>query len=231
MANLVCAKPLQGETLRVTRLDSCGNPEFGECGYGVSDGFVQAVLTPSTEEGERFLQRNAAGRALVNQRGRPILNWYDVSIQFQEVDPELFTILTGLLPYEDDQNRVIGFPVTEEHYATANFALELWMGNSEEQCPPGGDPLPFYGYNLLPWVVEGAIGENITIANQLITFTIMGRTRKGTPWGVGPYDVVRDLNGLPAPLFTAIPTDTHHLPIWTQLAPPEPECGCLSLSS
>jgi hypothetical protein len=229
MANLVCAKPLQGDVIRVTRLDVCGNTEFGECAYAVSDGYVQAVLTPSTEEGERFLQRNAKGNAMVNQRSRPILNWYDVSIQFQEVDPELFTILTGLQPYEDDQGRVIGFPVTEEHYATANFALEAWMGNAEEEC--NEDALPFYGYNLLPWVVEGALGENITIANQLITFTVVGRTRKGTPWGVGPYDVVLDLNGDPSPLFTAIPTDTHHLPIWTQLAPPEAECGCQSLSS
>lgn len=228
--NLGCFKPLQGETLRVTRLDECGNPEYGECAYGVSDGFVQAVLTPNVEEGERFLQRNAAGRAMVNQRSRPVLNWYDVSIQFQEVDPELFTILTGLLPYEDDEGRVIGFPVTEEHFATANFGLELWTGNAEEECLPG-DVLPYFGYNLLPWVVEGALGENITVANQLITFTIIGRTRKGTPWGVGPYDVVVDTNGDPSPLFSAIPTDTHHLPIWTQLAPPEAECGCQSLSS
>lgn len=230
MTNLVCAKPLQGETLRATRLDECGNPEFGECAYGVSDGWVEVVLTPSTEEGERFLQRNAAGRAIVNERGRPSLNWYDVSIQFQEVDPELFTVLTGLLPYEDDQGNVIGVVVTESEFATANFALELWMGNAEEECVEGA-PLPFYGYNLLPWVVEGALAEDITIANALITFTITGRTRKGTPWGVGPYDVVLDLNGDPSPLFTAIPTDTHHLPIWTQLAPPEAECGCLSLSS
>lgn len=228
--NLGCFKPLQGETLRVTRLDECGNPEFGECAFGVSDGFVQAVLTPNTEEGERFLQRNARGNAMVNQRSKPLLNWYDVSIQFQEVDPELFTILTGLQPYEDDEGRVIGFPVTESDYATANFALELWMGNSEEECLPG-EPLPYFGYNLLPWVVEGALGENITIANQLITFTIVARTRKGTPWGTGPYDVALDTNGDPTPLFSAIPTDTHHLPIWTQLAPPEPECGCQSLSS
>lgn len=230
MANLLCAKPLQGDSLRVTRLDECGNPEYGECAYAVSDGYVQAVLTPSVEEGERFLQRTANGNAIVNQRGKPILNWYDVSIQFQEVDPELFTIITGLLPYEDDAGNVIGFPVTEEHFATANFALELWMGNAEEECLPG-DTFPFYGYNLLPWVVEGALGENLTIANQLITFTVIGRTRKGTPWGTGPYDVVRDSGGDPSPLFTPIPTDTHHLPIWTQLAPPAPECGCQSLSS
>lgn len=231
MANLVCAKPLQGRTIRVTRLDECGNPEYGECAYAVSDGYVQAVLTPNSEEGERFLQRNAAGRAIVNQRSAPILNWYDVSIQFQEVDPELFTIITGLDAYEDDQGNVIGVVVTESEYATANFALEAWMGNAEEDCPPEGEPLPFYGYNLLPWVTEGALAEDITIANGLITFTVNGRTRKGTPWGTGPYDVVLDSSAEPSPLFSAIPSDTHHLPIWTQLAPPEAACGCQSLSS
>jgi hypothetical protein len=231
MTNLVCAKPLQGDVLRVTRLDECGAPEYGECAFGISDGYVQAVLTPSSEEGERFLQRNAAGRAIVNQRGRPILNWYDVSIQFQEVDPELFTILTGLLPYEDYEGNVIGFPVTETDYATANFSLELWMQNAEQECPPDGAPLPFYGVNLMPWVTEGSIAENITVANSLITFTLAGRTRKGTPWGTGPYNVMLDENGDPAPLPTAIPTDTHHFPFWTQLPPPEAVCGCQSLSS
>jgi hypothetical protein len=230
MTNLLCAKPLQGETMRVTLLDECGNPEYGECAYAVSDGFVSITMTPNVEEGERFLQRNAAGRAIVNQRSAPNLNWYDVSIVFQEVDPELFTIVTGLPPYMDDQDRVIGFPVTESQFATANFALEAWMGNAEEECLPG-DPYPFFGYNLLPWVVEGALSEDIVITNDLITFTVVGRTHKGTPWGVGPYDVVRDVTTAPAPLFTAIDSDTHHLPIWTQLAPPAAVCGCQSLSS
>lgn len=229
MTNLVCAKPLQGETLRVTRLDVCGNPEFGECAYAVSEGYVSATITPNTEEGERFLQRTANGSAIINQRGRPILNWYDVSIVFQEVDPELFTIITGLEPYMDDQDRVIGFPVTESDFATANFALELWMGNAEEVCAEGA--LPFFGYNLLPWVTEGALMEDIVVQNDLITFTVAGRTRKGTPWGTGPYDVVVDQAGDPSPLFTAIDNDTHHLPIWTQLAPPAAHCGCQSLSS
>ena len=230
LGNLLCAKPLQGETVRVTRLDDCGNPEYGDCAYAVSDGYISITLTPNVEEGERFLSRNASGRALINQRSIPSLNWYDVSIVFQDIDFELFTIVTGLEPYLDDEGMVIGFPVTESDFATANFSLEVWMGNAEESCGEG-EVLPFYGYNLLPWVVEGALMEDITIANDVITFTVVGRTRKGTPWDVGPYDVLRDSAGDPAPLPNAIPTDTHHLPIWTQLAPPEPECGCTSLSS
>lgn len=230
MTNLLCAKPLQGETIRVTQLDECGNPEYGDCAYAVSDGFVSVTMTPVVAEGEEFQQRGANGRMIVNQRSVPSLSWYDVTMVFQEVDPELFTIITGLDPYLDDQGNTIGFPVTESKFATANFALEAWMGNAEEECLPG-DQYPFYGYNLLPWVVEGALMEDIVITNALITFTVVGRTRKGTPWGVGPYDVVRDLNSDPAPLFTDLESDTHHLPIWTQLAPPTASCGCQSLSS
>lgn len=229
MTNLACFKPLQGDTMRVTRLDECGNPEYGDCAYAVSDGFVSITMTPNVTEGEQFQQRGASGRMIVNQRGAPSLNWYDVTMVFQEVDPELFTIITGLSGYEDDQGRVIGFPVTESEFATANFALEAWMGNAEDECEADG--YPFFGYNLLPWVVEGALMEDIVITNALITFTVVGRTRKGTPWGVGPYDVVRDLTDAPAPLFTALESDTHHLPIWTTLAPPEASCGCVSLSS
>lgn len=231
MANLLCAKPLQGETVRVTRLNECGEPEFGDCAFAVSDGYVQAELTPNVEDGDEFKQKNARGRFLVNQRSRPLLNWYDVSIQFQEVDVELFNIITGLPIYENDASppEAIGFTVTEQHFATANFGLELWMGNAEDACDPSG--FRFYGYSLLPWVVEGAISEAITVANDLITFTVTGRTRKGTPWGTGPYDVVRDANGDPQALFTPIPTDTHDLQIWTTLDPPEPECGCQDLAS
>jgi len=230
MANLVCAKPLQGETMRVTRLDECGNPEYGDDAYGVSDGFISITMTPEVEEGESFFVRNAAGRAMIDERGLPDLRWYTVTMVFQEVDPELFTIITGLAPYLDDQGRTIGFPVTKSRFATANFALEAWMGNAEEACLPG-DPYPFFGYNLLPWLVEGALMEDIAITNAAITFTVVARTRTGTPWGIGPYDVVRDVNDLPAPLFTPIDTDTHHLPIWTQLAPPEAVCGTQGLSS
>jgi hypothetical protein len=230
MTNLVCAKPLQGEALRVTLLDECGNPEYGDCAFAVSDGFVSATLTPNVEEGERFYQRNAAGRALINQRSKPDLNWYDVTIVFQEVDAELFTIVTGLQPYLDSEGNTIGFPVTQSDFATANFALEIWMGNAETECLPG-DPYPFFGYNLLPWVVEGALMEDIEITNGMITFTINGRTRRGTPWGEGPYDVVRDAGGDPAPLYTPIASDTHHLQIWTQLAPPAAMCGTAGLSS
>lgn len=232
MANVNCPNYVQGYTARVTRLDVCGNPDFGDCGYATSDGYVQITATTNIEDPDEFKQKNANGRFLVNQRSRPLLNWIDLSMQFQRVDFELFEMITGADLVADDSSPGvnIGINVTEANFATANFALEVWMGNSEEECDPSG--LPYFGYTLFPWVVEGSFGaEDVVFTNDLITFTINGRTRGGTPWGVGPWDVVLDSTGTPSPLFDPIPADSHWLSLQTQVAPPDDMCGCQPLMS
>jgi hypothetical protein len=234
MSNINCPKYLQGYTVRVTQLDECGEPEFGDCAFATSDGYIQATLTPNVEEPDEFKQKNAHGIYLTNQRSRPLLNWVDVSVQFRKVDFELFSMITGAPKILNDAAptpQVIGTGLAESTFATGNVAIELWMGNDEEEC--GEDALPWYGYNLLPWVVEGAVTEVSPIANGMINFTVASRTRKGTPWGVGPYDVVLPaLGGDAVPLFAAVPSDAHWWgPIQTQVAPPEESCGCQFLSS
>lgn len=230
MTNLACIKPLQGATFRVTRLDECGTPLFDECSYAVSDGQTQIEITPNTTDGQQFQQLNAAGRPLVNQQARTILNWFDYQIIMAVKDPELFWIMTGADIFLDYSGLSAGNAITSDNYATGTFALEVWLGTSEEVCPPGV-PAPFYGYVLLPFTNDGKLTESITVANDLITYTFSGRTRVGSDWGVGPYDVMLDGSGLPAPLPTAISTDTHYLDLITQLPPPEPDCGCLELVS
>lgn len=235
MTNINCPKYLQGYAVRVTNLDDCGNPEFGECGFAVSEGYIQITMTPNVEEPDEFKQKNARGTYLTNQRSRPLLNWIDISAQFREVDFELFSMITGQTKILNDAAptpQVVGLGLTEANFASGNVAIELWMGNDEGECGEG--QLPWYGYNLLPWVVEGAVGEASPVTNGMINFTLNSRTRKGTPWGVGPYDV--ELSSLvgnaPRPLVAALPTDAHWWgPIQTQLAPPDPSCGCQTLSS
>lgn len=231
MANINCPSYVQASTARVTRLTSCGEPDLeATCGYAVSDGWIQISATPNVEDPDEFKQKNASGKYLVNQRSLPLLNWVDLTIQFQRVDFELWNMITGNpIVFNDASSPLaIGTGLTESSFATANFSLETWMNNSEEECDSVG--LPFYGYNLWPWVVEGYVSEEVVIANDLITFTVAGRTRRGTPWDVGPYDVLLDTAGDPSPLFEPIPTDAHWWgPIQTQIAPPEPACGCSAL--
>lgn len=229
MTNLACFKPLQGATFRVTKLDDCGHPLYDECSYAVSDGQTQIEITPNTTDGQHFQQLNAAGQPLVNQQAKTILNWMDYQIIMAVKDPELFYLMTGADIFLDYGNLSAGNVITEDNYATGNFALEIWLGNAEEACPPG--QAPFYGYILLPWTTDGKLTESITVANDLITYTFAGRTRKGTPWGTGPYDVMLNGSGTPAPLPTAISAGTHYLDLVTQLPPPEPDCGCLQLDS
>ena len=230
-----CFKPLQGATFRVTRVDDCGYPMYEACAFAVSDGQTQIEITPNEEDGDRFLQKNAAGRALVNQESIPLLNWFDFTITMAEVDPELFYLLTGsrlVGDYTTPTPINIGNAYGTGNWAAGSFGLEVWTGTSEEACPtPPAIVAPWYGYLLLPWAINGRISDAITVGNDLITFTISGRTRSGTPWGTGPFDVMLDAAGLPAPMADPVEDDEHFLDIWTQLPPPLPECGCQTLSS
>lgn len=232
MTNVGCFKPLQGATFRVTELDACGNPIYDECSYAVSDGQTQIEITPNSSDGQTFQQLNAAGRPLVNQQADTILNWFDYQIIMAVADPELFFLMTGAEVFLDYSGLSAGNQVTSDNYATGRFALEIWLGTSEESCPPPpAVQAPWYGYILLPFTVDGKLTESVTVANDLITFTFSGRTRVGNAWGVGPYDVMLDDGGLPAPLPTPLLTNTHYFPLWTQYPPPEPDCGCLELTS
>lgn len=230
MTNLACSKPLQGATFRVTRMDECGVPLFDECAYAVSDGQTSIEITPNTTDGQQFQLINAAGRALVNQQAKTILNWFDYTVVMGVKDPELFWMMTGADIFRDYSGLSAGNEITADNYATGSFGLEIWLGNAEEECPPGF-PAPFFGYVLLPWTNDGKLSESVTVANDLITYTFTGRTRIGNSWGVGPYDVMLDAAGLPAPLPTPVKTNAHYLDLLTQLPPPEPDCGCLELLS
>lgn len=229
MTNVACIYPLQGATFRWTELDACGLPTYDACSYAVTDGFTQIEITPNTTDGQQFQQLNAAGRPLVNQQAPTILNWFDYQIIMSVKDPELFYLMTGADLFLDYGMQAAGNVITEDNYATGRGALEVWLGTSEEQCPPNG--APYYGYILLPFTQDGKLTESITVANDLITFTFSGRTRKGTGWGTGPYNVMLNNLGVPAPLPTAIGAGTHYLDLITQLPPPEPDCGCLQLDS
>lgn len=230
MTNVGCFKPLQGATFRYLQMDECGNPLFDECSYAVSDGQTQIEITPNTTDGQQFQQLNAAGRPLVNQQAKTILNWFDYQIIMAVKDPEIFYLMTGAEIFLDYAGLSAGNIITSDNYATGRGSLEVWLGTSQEACPPG-IPAPYYGLITLPFTEDGKLTESITVANDLITYTFSGRTRIGNNWGIGPFDVMLDGAGLPAPLPAPISSNTHYFDMFTQLPPPEPECGCLELLS
>lgn len=221
-----CASYLRGRRLRATRLDTCGNPVYDEDSVVTSSGFVSVAYTANVDEGEEVDQRNANNERCVYATAVPALLGYDVEITFCNVDPDLFSMLTGQETITDANGDVIGFSVdTAVNAADTNFALEVWAGVSDsDACSPatsGGS----FGYVLLPFVQGGIVGD-FTIENDAVTFTITNAsTKDGNAWGVGPYNVVGGLLGAPSPLPEALTSTKHLVLLNTSIAPPSAECG------
>lgn len=226
---MTCFNLIQGERMRLTRVDSCGNVVEGECSTVVSDGFVSVAMTDNVEDPEEFKQKNAAGRyCFTPMRGLPLLNWIDTTITFCEVDPELMELATAspIVVSDATPAEAVGFGTDSDTYASASFALEVWTNLPSEVCSGGEQQ---WGYLLLPWVLEGVIGD-LTIENGPVSFEVKARTNGGNAWGVGPYDVINTVLGVPSPLLEAIPTTRHRHIQLTSLAPPDAACGCQALA-
>jgi|SRR6478752_3031313 len=219
-----CFSLVRGRSMRVTRLDGCGNVVPGLDSSVVSDGFITVGLTAQTDEGTTISITNAAGKICILDEPCPKFLGYDISIEFCGVNPVLYEILTGQSGVEDGAGNSVGFRVNSGVDACdTGFALEIWSNVPTAACEPGSGVS--YGYFLIPFVKGGIIGD-FTIGNDAVNFTLTGAASKdGSAWGVGPYDVVAADPGPGAgPLLTAIdPKDHLHMQL-TTVAPPEPDC-------
>jgi hypothetical protein len=219
---------VRGRIMRVTRVDGCCAPAYGEDNQVVTEGFVSVALTANVNEAEEITIVNANGKTCVRDPGCPEFQGYGVEITFCEVSPCLFSIVTGQPVVTDAGGNVIGFRMNSSvSVCDTGFALEVWMGVPGVAC--SGDEGAF-GYLLLPCLQGGVIGD-FTIENAAITFTVTGAsTKDGNGWGVGPYDVVSDGIGGPAgPLPQPLDGDDHLYAIFTTVAPPAPTDGCEEL--
>lgn len=227
----VCMKPVGGTRLRATLLDECGEVITGvpSCSI-VTSGFVSVERTAQFVDPDEFQVKNAGGELCVNERSAPLFQWYNLTINFCEVDPELMNLLTGSPLVLDDTAvtpRSVGWRTRENSNLDVHVALELWTKMAGQTCSGGAVQ---YGYYLLPHVVEGVIGD-LTIENAALSFTVtQARTKGGDGWGVGPYDVLNTVVApAPSPLLTAmLATDHDHFQM-TTLAPPTAACGCVDV--
>jgi len=226
-----CHSVVRAPAARVTRLGPCGEILEEACAFAVTESFVDITLSKVYQDRQDALQLNANGDICVDKPKAPILRWYEVTITFCAVDPELFNIVSAEPLILDDSlvPEAVGWCTLPDSAASSNFALEFWTGTEDEGCE---DDEVTYGYGILPRVTQGTIGD-VTIANGVINFTVTAITRPGNQWGVGPYNVIINETGvnagLPGPLLVAINTTAHKCFQWTQLGPPEGFCGCQSL--
>lgn len=221
-----CFSMVRGRVMRATRLTGCGVVDDTACSSIVTKGFVSVGFTANVDEGETINVKNAAGENCINDVPDPTLTGYGLTITFCEVNPDLYSMLTGQETVFDNAGNAVGFRVsTAVKASNSGFALELWSGVPGASCDESGAQT--YGYVLVPFVQGGVLGD-FTLENNAVTFTLQNATTKdGSGWGVGPYDVVLGAADAPSPLEEPI-TSTDHLHVQlTTLEPPTPGCSCL----
>lgn len=223
-----CFPLVGGRVMRVTRLDACGNPDYGPCATAVSDGFVSVASTADITEGDVIELKNANGLVCVRYKPPNTNNGYNVDVNFCKVDPDLYSLITGQPTVIDtDTGDVVGFRVdVDVDTTTFGWALEVWSNVPSEACDLAGNVA--YGYVLYPFLTGAIIGD-YTIENDAVTFTATGgHTKSGNGWQQGPYNVINE-GGLPNPLATPMGATEHLHVQQTYLAPPESTCGCIAL--
>lgn len=215
---------VRGRRMRVTALDGCGAP-LGQS--AVTDGFISVAFSAQTTEAEEILITKANGQTCVRDAGSPSFNGYSLEITFCGVMPCIYEMLTGQPVVSDAGGDLVGFKMNSSIDTNLSaFALELWAGVPGVDCNNGGGS---FGYVLVPFVASGVVGD-FTIENAAVNFTITNATtRDGNGWGVGPYDVLDDGAGTPAPLPEALDSDDHLYVVWTDVAPPTATDGCVTI--
>lgn len=222
---MTCFKSLQGTRLRATKLDSCGTVQTGAGAFVVTKGFISVELELDQEDGQSIGPTLADGTRCFYEQTSPLLNGVKIDIEFCEVDPELFNLLTGAPLVTDESGEPIGFTTDDQAYASADVAIELWTNLATGSCPATPNTRRRWGYYLAPWVINGVVGKP-KIENDAATFMLSGgMTKTGNDWGLGPYYIQRDSAGDPARQFVPLSTSAHDLTMIVNLDPPDNACG------
>src|SRR5689334_4259329 len=148
---------VRGKVARVTKTDGCGAKVLGPKNSITTDGWVSAALTANVDEGTAISVLNAAGKACITDTPAPDFTGYGVVLTFCQVDPELYTVLTGNpIVYAADGTTPVGFDVNSDvDLSVSGFALEIWSSVPAGLCSGGSQQ---YGYFLLPFLQGGVLG-------------------------------------------------------------------------
>lgn len=224
-----CYAQVRGSVIRVTRLDSCGNPVPGASAVAVSKRISTITIDEVTDDGTDIRDRNFGDEMCVVDDSYTSILGYTGEIALCGVDPDLVSIFTDQPVVSNAAGDAVGFDATTDvDLDTFGFALEVWSRIAGAACTDGSRK---WGYTVFPFFKGGRIG-GFSFENASVQFTISGaQTRDGNGWGVGPFDVDRDESGNPAPLNSALTPNTHYRNMLVTLDPPEASCGAFALAS
>lgn len=224
-----CWNSVRSCAARMTKVDTCGRPVTGAGSVVTTDGYISIAYKPNISEGDEVEVKNACGSVCISDKARDQVKWVDVDIVFCGVNPDAINLATGFPLAMDYSGSRIGFDIESGSSPIASgFALEAWTEIPDAgPCEPGSTGQ--WGYFLAPWIVNGMIGD-VTLENGAANFTITGRTKRGSLWDDGPYNVMAgDVAGTPRTLVTPFSTRSHLRLQKVTLPPPDVSCAATAL--
>ncbi len=223
---MACSLIANLDTVRVTKLDACGVPLVGPNAF-VTECVASVAMNPNIDTQDDKVYRAANGSLCGFKPGCPTLLNYNLEFNFFQVSPQLADVLTGSPVVLDAGGEPVGFDSCNIN-CTGGFALEFWAELLNQDCAETGTPQ--YLYVLIPWV-SNAYLTDLEIGSDAVTFQVLGSSRAGGGWGVGPYDVVDTAippatPAVPGPMLTPLGATCHRRIMTTTIAPPVPDPDC-----
>ena len=225
--------------VRLTKLNRCGARVDDGCSTFVDNCIVSIEETSEYKDREEWFFENGDGDFCSTVTTPPKLKWLNLTLTFNDVNPGVIPFLTGDTVILNDATptpQQIGYGRDYGAASLSNFALEGWtriasMCDDFDACPDDGND--WYGYTLYAWVKEGTMGD-VTYQNDLANFVVEAIAVRNSPWGVGPYNVLKSAAaatlGVPMPLLTAYASTRFKEVLLTQLPPPFTQCDCTDLT-
>lgn len=225
-----CYAQVRGSVIRVTRLDSCGEPDPGQSAVVVSKRVSTVTIAEVTDDGTNVRERNFADELCVVDDAYTSLIGYTIDIAFCGVDPALISLITRQPVVTDASGDIVGFDAkTGIDLDNSAFALEVWSKIAGAACDPSGNRK--WGYTVFPFIKGGRLG-GFSFENGAVQFSMSGaQTRDGNAWATGPFEVTRNGAGDPSPIASALATDVHFRNIVVNLDPPVAACGAFPLAA
>ncbi len=220
--------------LRVTRLDSCAVPAYdSECTYYVRKCTVSLTWEEQREDAQEYIIRCDDDELHYYKRTKSLLKYTQATLSVNDIDPLLKRLTLGTDSEIDAQTMdEVGFRVNTETAGNVNFALEMWAGMmpgpATPLCPDG---VPRWAYFLMPFCTNGVESTAPTISNNTDAYAIQFDSMIGGGWEDGPFDVVADAAGDPAPLLDPMMPSQILLGRETTVPPPDITDGCVGLTS
>jgi len=214
-------RSIKGRRARITRLDECGAPVFGDCSVVVTEGFIKVSIGQEEEAGDEYKQKNAWGTLVINEKDPSITKWANVMIQLTDVDPDVLDIIGGATPVLDGAGDTIGFTMGP-NASTGSFAIEVWTKKAGSgNCVAG---VQEWGYFVVPFIKNGKLDGEVVIENGPMSLSLKGEGY-GAPadWGVGPHA------DYPMKTVAGFPVGEFWGAVVTDVQPPAATNGCALL--